>query len=65
MIFNQFWVPFWVQSGTIFVHFSLDVLVDFRGVFFYNFLLIWASILAPFWPPKSIPGALGREKVDP
>ena len=47
------------------MHFSLDVLVDFRGVFYYDFLLIWGPILAPFWSPKSIPGALGREKVDP
>ena len=49
--------PFWVS-------FSIPFSNEFRAVFFNDFKKLSASILAPFWEPKSIQEGLGREKVD-
>ena len=51
------WPPFWVP-------FSIPFSNEFRAAFFNDFKELSASILAPFWEPKSIQEALGREKVD-
>ena len=50
------WPPFWVPISIPFSN-------EFRAAFFNDVQTLSASILAPFWEPKSIQEGLGREKV--
>ena len=56
--------PLGSSSGSILVSFLAFFSLEFRGAFFNDFGRHSGSILAPFWDPKSISGALGHEKVD-
>ena len=65
----DFWYHFWIHFGFILVLFLLifwvEFRIDFRGTFMVTFLWIGTSILGLFWPPKPVPDAPRREKVDP
>ena len=56
-LLGAIWPPFWMP-------FSIPFSSEFRAAFFNDFKKLSASLLAPFWEPKSIQEGLGREKVD-
>ena len=64
----RFWDRFWLHFGSLLVPFrgvfSILFSVDVRGTFFILFRSLSASVLLPFWAPKSTLDPPGVEKVN-